>query len=42
MAGVVMRPLAAGGGMQPTWRDGRSMGKVAAQTAITSSRHPSL
>lgn len=26
-----MRPLAGGGGMQPTWRDGRSMGKVAGQ-----------
>jgi hypothetical protein len=31
MAGAVMRPLAAGGGMQPKWRDGRSMGKVAGQ-----------
>jgi len=31
MAGAVMRPLAAGGGMQAKWRDGRPMGKVAGQ-----------
>jgi hypothetical protein len=31
MAGAVMRPLAARGGMQPKWRDGRPMGKVAGQ-----------
>jgi hypothetical protein len=31
MAGAVMHPLAASGGMQRTWRDGRLMGKVASQ-----------
>jgi hypothetical protein len=31
MAGAVMQPLAAGGGMRPKWRDGCSMGKVAGQ-----------
>jgi hypothetical protein len=31
MAAAVMRPLAAGGGMQSKWRDGRSMGKVSGQ-----------
>jgi hypothetical protein len=30
MAGAVMHPLAADGGMQGKWRDGRPMGKVAA------------
>jgi hypothetical protein len=31
MAGAVMRPLAARGGMQSKWRDGRPMRKVAGQ-----------
>lgn len=31
MAGAVMRPLAATGGMQRKWRDGRLMGQVASQ-----------
>ena len=30
MAGAVMRPLAAAGGMQSRWSDGRPMKKVAA------------
>jgi hypothetical protein len=31
MAGAVMRPLAAGGGLRPTWSDGRPMRKVAGE-----------